>query len=41
MVITRHSSNEELMDLQLASDQQALEPTLAAFVDRCSPDDPK
>jgi hypothetical protein len=34
MVITRHSSNEELMDLQLASDRQALEPTLAAFADR-------
>lgn len=33
MVITRHSSNEELMDLQIASDRQALEPTLAAFVD--------
>lgn len=34
MVITRHSSNEELMDLQIASDRQALEPTLVAFVDR-------
>jgi hypothetical protein len=33
MVITRHSSNDELMDLQLASDQQALAPTLAALAE--------
>lgn len=33
MVVTQHSSNDELMDLQLASDQQALARTLAALAD--------
>lgn len=33
MVITQHLSNEQLLDLRLASDEQALRPTLAALAE--------